>query len=96
VIDAKAAMMVVKTAIHQVIDVIPMRHRFMAAAWAMAMGVLVNLFCAAHRVLSTHLDDVLFGVSAARMHKPAILQIIHVIPVADGHMPAIGAVLMGI
>jgi hypothetical protein len=91
-----AAMRVVKTAIHQIIDVIAMRHSFMAAAWAMAMGVPVNLLCAAYRILGTHLDDVLLGSASARMHKVASLQIIDMIPVADSHMTAVGAVLMGV
>jgi hypothetical protein len=90
-----AAMGVVKTAIDQIIDVIAMGYGFMAAARSMAMGVLVNLLGAAHRVFVIHLDDVLLGLSAARVHEMAIFQIIDVIPVPDSHMTAIGAVLMG-
>jgi hypothetical protein len=90
-----AAMGVMKTAIDQIIDVIAMGYGFMAAARTMAMGAVVNLLGAAHRVLVTHLDDVLFDLFAARMHKPAILQIVNVIPVADSHMTAAGPVLVG-
>jgi hypothetical protein len=95
VIVAMTAMGVVKTAVHQVIDVIAMRHGFMTAARAMAMGVLVDLLCAAHRILGTHLDDMLFGMSAARIHKAAIVQIVHVIPMADSRMTTVWAVLVG-
>jgi hypothetical protein len=95
VIVAMTAMGVVKTAVHEVIDVIAMRHGFMTAAWSMAMGVLVDLFCATHRILGIHLDDMLFGMSAARMHKAAIVQIVHVVPMADSHMTTVWAVLVG-
>jgi hypothetical protein len=90
-----AAMGVVETAIHQIIHVIAMRHGFMTAARAMAMGILVDLLCAAHRILGIHLDDMLFGMSAARMHKAAIVQIIHVILMADSHMTTVWAVSVG-
>jgi hypothetical protein len=89
------AMRVVKTAIDKVVDVIAMRDCFVAATWAMTMGIFVNLVGAAHRVLNAHLDDVLLSAAAVRMHKVAILQIIDMVPVADSHMTAVGAVLMG-
>jgi hypothetical protein len=91
-----AAVGVVETAIDQIIHVIAMWHGFMTAAGTMAMDVLVNLLRTAHRVLSAHLDDMLFGMSAVRMHKAAILQIVHVIPVADSQMAAVRAVPMGV
>jgi hypothetical protein len=91
-----AAMGVVKTAVNQVIDMVAMRHGFVAAAGTVAVGVLVDLLRTAYRVLGAHLDDVFFGMFAARVHEAAILQIIHVIPVADSQMAAVGAVLMGV
>jgi hypothetical protein len=96
VIVAMAAMRVVKTAVHQVINVIAMRDGFMAAARAMAMGVLVDVLCAPRRILGTHFDDMLFGMSGARMHEVAILQIIDVILVAHSNMTTVRAILMGV
>jgi hypothetical protein len=89
-----AAMRVVKTAVNQIIDMVAMRNSFVAAARAMSVGVLMNLLRAAHRVLGAHLDHVLFGMAAAGMHEASVLQIVHVIPVADSQMPAARAVLM--
>jgi hypothetical protein len=94
VIVAMAAMGMVQPAVNQVIDVIAMRHGFMTAAGTMAMGVLVDFICAAHRVLCIHLNDMLFGLFAAMMHKAAVLQIIYMIPVADSHMATVRAVSM--
>jgi len=84
----------VKAAIHQVIDVIAMWHGFVPAAWAVAMAVRVNLGGAANGILRADLDHVLFGLPIARVHEVAIFQVIHVIPVTNGLVTAIGAMFM--
>jgi hypothetical protein len=90
------AMRVVKTAINEVIQVVTMRHGFMTTARTMPMGVRVNVLCAPHGVLSTNLNDMLFGISIARMDEVAILQMIHVIPVANSRMTTVGPVSMSV
>jgi hypothetical protein len=90
------AMRVVKTAINEVIHVVTMRHGFMTTARTMPMGVRVNLLCAAHRVLSTNLNDMLFGIAITSMDEMAILQMIHVIPVANSRMTTVGTVSMSV
>jgi hypothetical protein len=57
------AMRVMKTAINEVIDVIAMRHGFVAAARTVAMPVGMQIMGAANGILSIDLNAVLAGFS---------------------------------
>lgn len=95
---AVAAVGVMQVAIDQVIDVVAMRHRLVAATGAMnvagLMGTAVVIRRATVRVGRGDLNHVLVDMVAVRMMEMPIVQMIHVTRMAYGGMAAAGAVLM--
>ena len=95
---AVVAVRVVQVAIDEVVDVVAMRHRFVAAAGA----VHVSRFVAAAvvfrragvRVGGTDGDDVFVNVVAMRVMQVAVVQVINVAFVLDGGVAAVRAVLV--
>ena len=98
VIVAMIAMRMVQAAIDQIIDVIAMGHRLMAAIRPMHMAGIMALaglaVVAAVRVLGADLDDMLIDMIAMRVMEVPIVKIIHMVAMADGGMAAILTVLM--
>jgi hypothetical protein len=98
VIVAVIAVRVVKVAVHQVIDVVAVRHRFMAAAGAVPMSLVV--------LAAIMVGSALGGISAADRQRVfldfvafvvvqvPIVQVVGVALVADGLVAAVGPVLM--
>jgi hypothetical protein len=89
-----AAMVVVQMAIHQIVHVIPVRYRLMAAVWP------VNVFLAVSGTLvgggavlgirGAHLNAMIINMIAVLMVEVAIVQIIRVTVVLYSLMAAIG------
>lgn len=98
VIVAVTAMRVMQAAIDEIVDMVPMRYRFVSAARSVDVPGLVTFVPvfrgAAIGVCLAHLDDMLVDVTIMGMMQVAVMQIIDVIAVTDGNMPAAGAVLM--
>jgi len=94
------AVRMVQVAVDQIVDVIAVRHGFMAASrpvhvvGSMAGALVVR--GAAIGVSLRNFDDVLIDVVAMRMLQVTVLQIIDVVAVVDGRVPALGAVLMSL
>lgn len=84
--------------IDQVIDMVAMRYRFMAAAWAVYMSGCVAgalmAWCAALGVVSVHCQAVLIDMIAMHMVQVAIEQVINVTVVLNRRMAASSPVLM--
>ncbi len=85
-----------QVAIDEVIDMIPVRHRFVPAARAVDLGGIV---AGAGRgvpvgIRGAHFDDVLVHMIAVRMMQMPVVQIIDVPVVFDRRVAAAGAVLM--
>ena len=59
VIVAMVPMRVMKTAVNEVIDMVSMRNRLVAAAWAVTVSITANLGCAFDGVGTADVDDVL-------------------------------------
>jgi hypothetical protein len=92
---AMVAVRVVKTIVHQVVHVIAMRHRLVAAAGSMFVTLAPDFGSATDGVSFANLDDVLFNKLAFRMLQMSVLQIVDVVSVTDGEMTTIGIVHVG-
>ena len=85
-------------AIDEVIDVVAMRHRFVAAAGAMDVSgfvaVAVMIWGAGVRVGGADGDAVFIDVVAVRVVQVAVVQVVNVAVVLDGGVAAARAVLV--
>jgi hypothetical protein len=92
------AVRVVQVSIDQVVDVIAVGHRLMAAVRAMVVvsGVLATIVVrsALRRVGGGHLQMVLFDALRPHVVQMAIVQVIDVALVADGRVATAGTVLV--
>jgi hypothetical protein len=100
VIVAVVAVRVVQVALHQVVDVVAVRHRLVAAPWPMLVVGVVPLAAVAGRAAvgigGGNLDHVLVDMVAVRMMQVAVMQVVDMIAMADGGMPAAGTVNVGV
>jgi hypothetical protein len=77
--------------VDQVVDVVAMRHRLMAALWTVFVICRV-IEALLHRrtscrILVVRLDHVLVNMIPMRMMQVSIVQVVDVITMADGGMP---------
>lgn len=83
-----------------IIDMIAVWHRFMAAARAMAMIRFVTAAAmtrgAAIGIVAGHADHMLVDMAFVRVVKMAVMQVVDVIAVAHGRVPATGPMLMSV
>lgn len=92
------AMRMVQVTVDQVVDMIAVRHRLVAAAWTvlvafwMARAIVVRR--AAIGIGRTHGDDVLIEVVLVRMMKMAVVEIVDVAIVPYRRVTALRAVLV--
>jgi hypothetical protein len=84
VVVAMVAVRVVKTIVHQVVDMIAVRHLLVAAAGSMFVTLAPDLRSTTDGVSFAYLDDVLFNKLAFRMLQMSVLQIVDVVSVTDG------------
>ncbi len=89
----------VQMAIHQVIHVIAMRNRFVAAVRTVSVRLLMRragvVRRAFLRVRCRHLDLMVVHMIAVSVMQVAIVQIIRVVVVFHGGVPAVWAMLVG-
>jgi hypothetical protein len=96
VVVAVIAVRMVQVAVDDIVDVIPMRYRFMAAPGS----VNVARFVAAASMrplfgsLGADFESVLVYMIAVRMMQMTVMQIINMIVVLDCSMPTVRAMLM--
>jgi hypothetical protein len=92
------AMRMMKVAVDQIVDVIAMRHRFVSAARPVNMACIMGAAIVARRTLirifRADIKPVLVYMIAMRMMQVPIMQVIDMIAVFDGRVPAVRAVLM--
>lgn len=92
---AMFAMGVVQTAIDQIIDMVAVRHRLMAATGAMNM-IAGQLSRAAVGIRRRNRDHMLIHMIAVQIVQMAIMQIIDMVIVADRSMAAARPMNMGV
>lgn len=92
VVVAVIAMRMMQTPVYEIVDVIAMRHGFVAAIRPVpvlrlvAGGVMVRI--AAARIPCTHADDMLIGTAPLGVFEPAMIEIIDMAFVLHGDVPA--------
>jgi hypothetical protein len=95
---AMVAMRVMQVAVDEIIDVIPVRHGGMAAAWAMnvagRMRAATVIRRAGRGVRPRHFQDVLLHLAAVGIMQVAVVEIVHVVSVLNGGVPATWPMLM--
>jgi hypothetical protein len=95
VVVAVVAMRMMQVPIYEVVDVIAMRHGFVAAirpvpvVRLVAAGVMV--WITAVRILPAHGDDMLMGAASLGVFKPAMVEIIDMAFMLHGDVPTAGA-----
>lgn len=96
VIVAVTAMRMVQVATHEVVDMVAVRHPFMAAASAVDVpGFVTRGRCgAAVGSSGADFDNVLIDLIAVRMLQMPFLQVIDMTVVFHGRVAAAGAVVM--
>jgi hypothetical protein len=92
VVVAVVAMRMMQAPIYEIVDVIAMRHSFVAAIRPvpvlrlMAAGVMVRI--AAVRIPCAHGDDMLIGTARLGVFEPAVIEIIDMAFMLHGDVPA--------
>jgi hypothetical protein len=85
---------------NMIIDVVAVWHRFMAATRAMGVVRFVTAAAmtrgAAIRIAAGYADHMLVDMAFVRMVKMAVMQVVDVIAVAHGRVPATGPMLMSV
>jgi hypothetical protein len=98
VIVAVVAVRVVQVSLHQVIRVIAVRHRFMAALLPVAVLPVVLAAIVAGlaivRVLRGNRHAVVVDMAGVRVMQMPVVEVVRVAFVTDGRMAAVGPVLM--
>lgn len=93
-----AVVRVVQVALHQVVDMVAMRDRFMSTAFPMNVTGIVSRTgvtrCALVRVGFADLEYVLVNVARMRRMQVAIVEIVDVTVVQDGSVTTAGAMRM--
>ena len=97
---AVIAMRMVQVPRNMIIDMIAVRHRFMAAARAMGMigfvATAAMIRGAVIRIAAGDADHMLVDMAFVRVVKMAVMQVVDVIAVAHGRVPATGPMLMSV
>jgi hypothetical protein len=92
VIVAVITVRMVEASVHQVIKVVPVRNRLMAAARAMSMCLIMSgstmLWVAPIRIRGANFNHVLFSVPLFHMLQTAMVEIINVILMLNSNMAA--------
>ena len=98
VVVAVALVGVVQVAVDEVVDVIAVRHRLVAAARAVHVAAVVagGRLGVSVGVLSRHLVRVLLDLGAVLVLQVALVQVVDVVTMLDGGVAAAGAVLVGV
>jgi hypothetical protein len=95
VIITVAAVGMVQVTVDEIVHMVAMRDRFMAAARAMDVSSIMSRAAmvgrATIRILVAHFNPVFIHMVRVRMVKMTIVEIIHMAAVPDGNMTAIGA-----
>jgi hypothetical protein len=98
VIVAVIAVWMVQVTFHQVIDVIPVRHGFVAAASSVLVFRIVSATIvgrrAGVRVRPSHTQHVLFNAATFGVMKVAIVQVVSVPIVVDGRVSAVRTMIV--
>jgi hypothetical protein len=100
VVVAVAAVRVVQVAVDEVVRVIAVRHRFVAAAWSVLMILGMPAATVGRRasggIGGVHLQAVLLNTLGRRVVQVAVVKVIDVPVMLDALVAAVGPVLVSV
>ncbi len=88
-------MRMMEPAVHEVIDVVTMRYRFVSAVWAVLVCA-AGLRRALHGICGVDRDDMFVDVILMHMVEMAVVKIVHMAIMAKRGVPTVRAMLMGV
>lgn len=92
------SMRVVEVTVDEIVDVVAVRHRFVAAGRAMGVSRLVTAAAmgrgALRRVRAARVEGLFVDMTFVRMMQMPVMQVVDMIAMADGGVTASGTVLM--
>src|SRR6201987_5643654 len=88
-------MRMMQPAFYEIVDMVPMRHRFVSAVWTVRVRAM-DFGRALHGICSVDRDGVLVHVILVHMMEMAIMQVIHMIVMANRSVSAVQAMLMSV
>jgi hypothetical protein len=89
------AMWMVQPTVHEIVDVVTVRHRFMSAVWTVCVWT-VDLRRAFYGICSIDRDDMFVHMILVHMVEMAVVKIIHVAVMANRGVPAFRAMLVSV
>jgi hypothetical protein len=89
------AVRMMQPSIHEVIEMVTMRHRFVPAGRAMLVRA-AHLRCALHGIGGVDGDGMLVDMILVHVMEVAIVQIVNMTIMANGCVAAVRAMLMGV
>jgi hypothetical protein len=96
VVVAVIAMRMMQASLDQVVNVVTVGNRFVAASRTVRVVVLAGNGSALVGVTVGHIDHVLIHVVAMREMQVAVVEVFHLILLSNRRMPAVRTVLMGV
>jgi hypothetical protein len=94
-IIAMITVRMVQSAVHEIIDMIAMRHPFMPAVWTVSMWAM-DLRCALHGICGINRDDMFVHMILVHMVEMTIVKIVHMPVMANRGVSAIRAMQMSV
>jgi hypothetical protein len=89
------AVRVVQPAVHEIVEMVTMRHRFVPAVWTVDVGA-VDLRRTVHGICSINGDDMFVHVILVHVVEMAVVKIIHMAVMANRSVSAVRAMLVGV
>ena len=89
------AVRVVQPAVHEIIEMVTMRHRFMPAVWTVDVGA-VDFRRTVHGICGINSDDMFVHVILVHVVEMAVVKIIHMAVMANRGVPAFRTMLVSV
>jgi hypothetical protein len=89
------AVRMVQTAVHKIVDMVTMRHRFMPAVWTVHVcaGDFRRAF---HGICGADRDDMFVHVILVHVVEVAVVKVVDMAVMANRSVPAVRAMLVGV
>jgi hypothetical protein len=82
-------------AVYKIVDMVAMRHRFVSAVWTVLVRAM-DFGRALHGICGVNRDGVLVHVILVHMMEMAIVQVVHMIAMANRSVSAVRAMLVSV
>ena len=89
------AVRMVQPTVYEIVDMVAMRHRFVSAVWTVRVRAM-DFGRALHGICGVDCDGVLIHVILVHMMEMAIVQIVHMIVMANRSVSAVRVSVVGV